>query len=81
MTSKHRRLGAGRPGGCRRPRKRRYLVVTNGEVTEPEYFDGLQSELEDIVIEVRSFRKDPSALASTAVNLKRCELAGHLRHG
>lgn len=69
MAARRKRLGHGRPDG-RRPRKKRYLVVTNGEVTEPQYFAGLTRELGDVVIEVRHFRKDPSALAETARALK-----------
>lgn len=45
-------------------------MVTNGEVTEPQYFKGLEKELENVVIEVRHFRKDPGALAAVAKELK-----------
>ena len=81
MTTRHRRLGAGRPAERRRPRRRRYLVVTNGEVTEPEYFHGLQTELDNVVLEVRHFRRDPSALASVAGDLKRSESASAVSKG
>ena len=37
-------MRSGRPNGNMRPRKKRYLVVTNGEVTEPQYFKGLEKE-------------------------------------
>ena len=70
MTAKRKRMRSGRPNGNMRPRKKRYLVVTNGEVTEPQYFKGLEKELGDVVIEVRPYRKDPSALAAAAKDLK-----------
>lgn len=73
MAGKRKRLSAGRPKGNPRPRKRRYLVVTNGEVTEPQYFSGLTAELGDVVIEVRHFRADPAALAAKAKDLKASE--------
>lgn len=63
-------MKSGRPNGNVRPRKKRYLVVTNGEVTEAQYFKGLEKELGDVVIEVRSYKKDPSALADAAKDLK-----------
>jgi hypothetical protein len=50
-----------------RPRKKRYLVVTNGEVAEPQHFKGLEKELGDVAIEVRPYRKDPSALAAATL--------------
>lgn len=82
MAAKRKHLSAGRPKGSRRSRKRRYLVVTNGEVTEPQYFKGIEKELEDVVIEVRHFRKDPSALAAVAKELKDKESdAGMLSNG
>ena len=63
-------MRSGRPNKYLRPRKKRYFVVTNGEVTEPQYFKGLERELGDVVIEIRHFRKDPAALAATAKDLK-----------
>lgn len=45
MAAKHKRLGSGRSANQSRPRKRRYLVVTNGEVTEPQYFKNLRGSL------------------------------------
>lgn len=73
MASKHGRLKSGRQSPARRPRKRRYLVVTNGEVTETQYFNCHTKELGDVVIEVRSFRRDPSGLAKLASDLKTSE--------
>lgn len=73
MAAKRKGLRFGRQGSARRPRKKRYLVVTNGEVTEPQYFKGLEKELSDVVIEVRSFRRDPSTLAEIASGLKDSE--------
>jgi len=70
MVAKRKHLNTGRPRGVRGPRKKRYLVVTNGEVTEPEYFAGLEKELGDVSIEVRHYRRDPSALAIMASDLK-----------
>lgn len=70
MTSKHRGLRAGRPMANHRARKARFLVITNGEVTEPEYFDGLERELKSTVITVRHFREDPAKLAEEARDLK-----------
>lgn len=75
MATRQRRMKSGRPNPNQRTRKKRYLVVTNGEVTEPQYFKGLEKELKDAVIEVRSFRRDPGALAETARNLKQREMA------
>lgn len=71
MAERHkgRLLGAGRGGGPQRRRKRRYLVVTNGEVTEPEYLRGLESELDDVVVEIRPVRRDPAGLAKYAKDL------------
>lgn len=75
-------MRSGRPNKNLRPRKKRYLVVTNGEVTELQYFKGLERELGDVVIEVRHFRKDPSALATTAKDLKDREAnAGNMASG
>ena len=71
MAERHkgRLLGAGRGRGPQRRRKRRYLVVTNGEVTEPEYLRGLESELDDVVVEIRPVRRDPAGLAKYAKDL------------
>lgn len=71
MAERHkgRLLGAGRGRGPQRRRKRRYLVVTNDEVTEPEYLRGLESELDDVVVEIRPVRRDPAGLAKYAKDL------------
>lgn len=81
MSSKRKGLQSGRPGGNQRPRKARYLVVTNGEVTEPQYFNGLETELGNVVISVRPFRADPSALADKAKDLKAKEEAASVGRG
>jgi hypothetical protein len=81
VASKRRHLGRGRPKGASRPRKKRYLIVTNGEVTERQYFDGLEEELGGVVFTVRSFRADPAALAKTARDLKRSEERGSASDG
>lgn len=75
MAPKRKGLQAGRPRGSQRPRKTRYLVVTNGEVTERQYFNGLEAELGSVVISVRPFRADPSVLADKAKVLKAKEEA------
>lgn len=81
MSSRRKDLPAGRPRGGQRPRKARYLVVTNGEVTESQYFHGLEAELGNAVISVRSFRADPSALADKAKDLKAKEDAASSGRG
>lgn len=73
MAARRTRMPSGRPKANQRPRKRRFLVVTNGEVTELEYFEGLRSELEDVVIDVRSDRLDPAALSRKAYDLVKRE--------
>lgn len=73
MMAGRERLRPGRSGMKHRTRKKRYLVVTNGEVTERQYFMGLNDELEDAVITVRCSRNDPAALASYAKTLKKLE--------
>ena len=73
MVAKKYRIQRGRPRDGQRPRKKRFLVVTNGEVTDREYFKGLQTELADAVIDVRSDRADPAALAKYAHDLVKRE--------
>ena len=81
MGAKRHRLNAGRPSAGRRPRKKRYLVVTNGEVTEPQYFRGLEIELGNVVIDVRTDHRDPSGLAALASDLKKRETASNRSTG
>ena len=69
MSKKHKRLPAGRPQPDTRVRKRRYLVVTNGEVTEPGYFKYLESEIGHAVFTIRTSTEDPSSLANLAYRI------------
>lgn len=73
MVAKKYQAKRGRPSASQRPRKRRFLVVTNGEVTERQYFKGLQAELGDVVIDVRSDKADPASLAKYALGLAKRE--------
>lgn len=54
----------------RRPRKRRFLVVAGGAVTEKQYFKQLES-LYDVVIDYQQKNNSPKQLAELAVKLKR----------
>ncbi|MGN0071889.1 MAG: RloB family protein [Atopobiaceae bacterium] len=74
-------LGAGRGKGSQRKRRRRYLVVTNGEVTEPEYLRGLESEFDDVVVDIRTARRDPAGLARYAKELTGKEKASNSGRG
>ena len=54
----------------RRPRKRRFLVVAGGAVTEKQYFKQLES-LYDVIIDYQQKNNSPKQLAKLAVKLKR----------
>lgn len=54
----------------RRPRKRRFLVVAGGAVTEKQYFKQLES-LYDVIIDYQQKNNSPKQLAELAVKLKR----------
>lgn len=75
MGKRHGGLAAGRPKDNTRERKSRCLIVTNGEVTETEYFKFLQGELGSAVFTVRSFREDPGTLAEKAKTIAGIERA------
>ncbi len=77
MTRRTHALSSGRPRIGMRPRKRRFLLVVGGEVTEPCYFKGLERELGDVVLDVRSFSEDPAKLAEHAKQLQRTEKGSH----
>ena len=54
----------------RRPRKRRFLVVAGGAVTEKQYFKQLES-LYDVIIDYQQKNNSPKQRAKLAVKLKR----------
>lgn len=60
----------GRPR-ARRKRACRYLVVCNGEVTEKQYFEYLNSLSSKYSVSIRALKKDPKTLAQIAKDLKR----------
>lgn len=60
----------GRPVG-KRPRRKRLLVVTNGEVTEPSYCDMLNDSARACHIVCKSDHVDPRTLASYAAKVLR----------
>jgi hypothetical protein len=55
------------------PRRKRYLLVTAGTVTERDYFKSLQ-ELFDVVIDVEATAKSPVELAKRAARLYRSDM-------
>jgi hypothetical protein len=60
------------------PRRKRYLLVTAGTVTERDYFKSLQ-ELFDVVIDVEATAKSPVELAKRAARLYRSDVKEHNR--
>lgn len=65
MPKQHGRVGNRR----HRERKRRYLVVSGGAVTEKQYFNALET-LYDVVIDYRQKNLSPPQLAKLACELK-----------
>ena len=72
MSSKNsRRLSQGRrTRHVSRHRKTRYLVVSNGAVTEKQYFEALNRMFFEVVIEYKQKAVSPSELAEMACDLK-----------
>lgn len=72
MSSKNsRRLSQGRrTRHVSRHRKTRYLVVSNGAVTEKQYFEALNRMFFEVVIEYKQKAVSPSELAEMACALK-----------
>lgn len=62
MGSRKRNIPHGRPKR-KRARAKRYLVVTNGEVTEKQYFEYLNSD-NGIAIMPRTKKLDPENLCT-----------------
>lgn len=67
MGSRKRNMPHGRPKR-KRARAKRYLVVTNGEVTEKQYFEYLNSD-NGVAIMPRTKKLDPENLALLAKSL------------
>lgn len=72
MSSKNsRRLSQGRrTRHASRRRNTRYLVVSNGAVTERQYFEALTRMFSEVVIEYKQKAVSPSELAEMACGLK-----------
>lgn len=71
MSKKSRRLPQGRhPRRALRKRRARYLVVSNGAVTEKQYFEALNQLYPDVVISYAQKTVSPSQLANWARKLK-----------
>lgn len=75
MSSKNsRRLARGRhTRHASRRRNTRYLVVSNGAVTERQYFEALTRMFSEVVIEYKQKAVSPSKLAKMAVTSKRAK--------
>ena len=81
MASGNRSRGVSKTGRqtTRIPRKRRILVVSGGDVTEPQYFEEiLNSEFTEVHFHHETAKANPDAIAKRAVQLKkqdrkRCE--------